>query len=219
MSKARKYDPMAMLDIEKARKQARLNKQRADRMERDIAAYLTRGRQQIARRTPQSGAGWIKGDNHVPLPSAPDFFLISCKMSQAQTPDNRAYIKFSVKWVDEMRRDVDAMQSIGCKFGIIVIRYFGRAKGELFSLIDIQDIPLIEKVLNLKLTPGEVINKDFKKNGQPLRMTKFFRDDMLENINKVYRVNNADLMLVNLSTVHEALLEADKLYMNGEYYE
>lgn len=219
MAPIRKYDHMALVDNERARKQARLNKQRADRMERDVAAYLTRGRLQIARRTPQSGAGWIKGDNHVPLASAPDFFLISCKMSQAQTEDNRAYIAFSVKWVDELRRDVSAMRSIGCKFGMIVIRYFGRAKGELFALIDMQDLDVIERTLNVKFEPSGTIAKAFKKNGEPLRMTKLFRDDLLNNLNCVYEVNNAKLLLVDLSTVHEALLRTDKLYESGEYHE
>lgn len=218
MAPFKKFNAMAMVDPDRAKKQAKLNKQRADRMERDVATYLTRGRLQITRRTPQSGAGWIKGDNHVPLASAPDFFLISCKMSQAQTEDNRAYIKFSVKWVDEMRRDVNAMKSIGCKFGIIVVRYFGRARGELFAFVDVNDLPVIENTLNLKLEPKEFINKDFKKNGQPLRMTKFFRDEIQANIGKVYRVNNADLMLVDLSTIHEALIHTDALYAKGDFY-
>ncbi len=214
MAPSRKFDPMAMVDPDRARKQAKLNKQRADRMERDVAAYLTKGRLQIARRTPQSGAGWIKGDNHVPLPTPPHFFLISCKMSQAQTPDNRAYINFSAEWVIELQRDVKAMRSIGCKFGIMVLRWFGRARGELIALVDKTDLPLIEQTLNLKIQINDtVLDKSVKKGGLPLKLGKFFRDYALENINSTFKVHGAEFVIIHLSTIHEALIETDRVLL------
>lgn len=218
MAPYRKFDKMAMLDTEKAKKQARLNKQRADRMERDVAAYLTKGRLLIARRTPQSGAGWIKGDNHVPLPSAPDFFLISCKMSQAQDENSRAYIGFSYKWVDEMRRDVNAMRSIGCKFGMIVLRWFGRAKGELVAFIAVDDLDVIQNTINLKIEYDAASRFEFKKrNGEYSKTAFVFRDVVLANLYKVFVINGVEFVPVHLSTIHDALIKYDTLYNSGEF--
>lgn len=212
MSPQRKYDPMAFVDNERAKRQARLNKQRASKMERDVAAYLTRGRLHVARRTPQSGAGWIKGDNHVPLPYPPDFFLISCKMSQAQTPDNRAYIRFYTSWVDELERDVKAMRSIGCKFGIFVIRWFGKASGELIAFVDVRDLPVIENYLNYEIkTSGVVFDYSTKKNGGSKNSERLFRDDVIENLGALYKFSNIELVSMHLSKIHEALVEYDKI--------
>jgi len=214
MAPNRKFDPMSLVDPDRAAKQAKLNKQRADRMERDVAAYLTKGSLQIARMTPQSGAGWIKGDNHVPLPTPPHFFLISCKMSQAQTTDNRAYINFSTDWVIELKRDVKAMRSIGCKFGIIVLRWFGRARGELIALVDKTDLPLIEQTINLKLKVNDLtFDKSLKKGGSPLKISKLFREYALENINSTFKVHGAEFVIIHLSTIHKALIETDQILL------
>lgn len=218
MAPSRKFDPFQQLDQDKARKQARLNKQRADRMERDVAAYLTRGRLQIARRTPQSGAGWIKGDNHVPLPSAPDFFLISCKMSQAQDEENNAYIKFHGKWIDELKRDTAAMRSIGCKFGIMVLRWFGRAKGELIAFVDVEDLKTIENVINFKINyNSEKVLTFRKKNGDDVKGPKIYRSLVLDNLHSVFIIDGIRLVPLHLSEFHEALLEYDRAYDEGKF--
>lgn len=210
MGALRKYDVMAHVDIEKARKQARLNKQRADRMEREIAAYLNRGRQLIARRTPQSGAGWIKGDDHVPLSTPPDFFIVSCKMTQAQNPKGESIMKFSARWVTELERDVKAMRSIGCKFGIIVLRWFGMSKGEYFALINLSEIAEVERHLNIKFeSNGKVVDRSKKKNGSPQALCTITRAEFLQSYYTVYKFGNHDLLLVPLSVIHEALIDAD----------
>jgi hypothetical protein len=212
MAPLRKYDMMAHLDIEKARRQARLNKQRADRMERDIAAYLNRGRQLLARRTPQSGAGWIKGDDHVPLATPPDFFMISCKMTQAQNEKGESVMKFSAKWITELERDVKSMKTIGCKFGIMVLRWFGRAKGEYFALINLSEVEIVERYLNIKLQfNGKVIDKSVKKNGAPLVISTITRTQLMENYYTTFKFGYHELLLVPLSDIHEALLKADAL--------
>jgi hypothetical protein len=213
MAPYRKYDMMAQLDTEKAKKQARLNKQRADRMERDVAAYLNRGRLLISRRTPQSGAGWIKGDNHVPLPSAPDFFLISCKMSQAQDENSQAYINFSYKWILELNKDVNAMRSIGCKFGIIVLRWFGRSKGELVAFVPVTNTEVIKSIVNLDIKYDNLNKIEFKKkNGEFVKVAKVYRHVVLENLYKVFVIDGIEFVAVHLSTIHQALIDYDMVY-------
>ncbi len=203
---------MAHVDIEKARRQARLNKQRADRMERDIAAYLNRNRTQLARRTPQSGAGWIKGDDHVPLIHPPDFFLVSCKMTQAQNEKNQSIIRFSAKWFDELDRDINAMRSIGCKFGVLVLRWFGRAKGEYLTFVPLKYLEVIEKYMQVKLEHnGKVVDRSVKNNGAPRLLTTLIRDELLEDYHTVYKLGNHEVLIIPLSLIHEALISADKL--------
>lgn len=217
MAPLRKYELMAHVDIEKARKQARLNKQRADRMEREIAAYLNRGRLQLAKRTPQSGAGWIKGDDHVPLPEPPGFFIVSCKMTQAQDETSESIVKFSAKWLTELERDVNAMRSIGCKFGILVLRWFGRSKGEYFAFLNTSELDIVERYIGYRpVHNGKVVDKSKKKNGTPLVISKLTRTELLNNFNTIFKIGNHELILVHLSTIHEALIQADKLHMEAQ---
>lgn len=119
-------------------------------------------------------------------------------------------MRFSAKWVTELERDVKAMKTIGCKFGIIVIRWFGRAKGEYFALINLSELDVVEKYLNIKFQPnGKVVDRSTKKNGTPLVISTITRAEFMKGYNTIYKFGNHSLLLVPLSVIHEALINAD----------
>ena len=203
-------DKYEFVNPSKAAKQAKLNKDRGNRMERDVAKYLNRNRVLQTRRTPMSGAGWIKGDNHVPLSYPPDFVLISCKTSEQYHELHGPYIPFKRLWFDELARDIAAMRSIGCKFGIIVVKYHGRRKEELFTFVSMSDAAIIQAQLDITL-PSEYEPKvtGFKKDNSALGSWRMFRNQLLEKPVQVWQFPTGLWVQMPLQHIYEALLVSD----------
>lgn len=87
--------------------QAKLNKQRATRMEKDIAKYLK------GNRVPMSGSGSIKGDCIVPFDEYRSIY-VECKFTEKDTK------KVPITWLEKIRKDTISMR---CVFGILVIQW------------------------------------------------------------------------------------------------
>lgn len=211
MAPARKYDPMRFVDPERAKKQAKINKERGNRMERDVAKFFNQGRELVSRRTPMSGAGWIKGDNHIPLSSPPAFFVISCKTSEAEHELHGPYIPLHIKWLQELERDTNAMRSIGCRFGALVVKYHGRRKEELFTFLHTSDLDILARELNYAPErTDQVIDLRYLKNGKPKVTARLFRNRLLETYGATYLFAGAEMVLVKAQDIREALWLSDE---------
>lgn len=86
------------------------NKQRAKDMERRVAKILA------GQRTPQSGAGFMKGDVRVPFKHR--HFMIECKLSSMV--DTEPYITIIFDWLVKMEREAEAMRSF---FAVLIIHF------------------------------------------------------------------------------------------------
>lgn len=204
------YSAMDLADPSRAARQAKLNKDRGNRMEREVATYLSRNRDLISRRTPMSGAGWLKGDNHVPLPYPPDFFIISCKTSEAVDKEG-PFIRFQNHWLHELDRDFNGMRSIGCKFGVIVLKYHGRRKGELFTFIPEKhyDALMIQLGIDVRAIECTALTAGYQKNGKPNNSFKIHRSTMVAESVYRWKTPITELLSIPLEVIYESLLQQD----------
>jgi hypothetical protein len=129
-----------VLSKEQANKIRRLNKDRAKRMEKDVTQKLN------GRRTPMSGAGFIKGDGIVYLPHNQGIAMVECKVSSV-TDKKGPYINVYGTWLLKLREDTQAMQSIGARFGFFVWKFLHVTP--MFVLIPEASIPVVEETLGL----------------------------------------------------------------------
>lgn len=128
--------PKRIVDKTQLDKIRQRNKDRSKAMERYITKHLN------GRRTPMSGAGMIKGDGIVYLPNDSGIAVIECKLTGVVNKKGPA-IAFQVEWLEKLQSDVNAMRSLGAKFGILIVKFM--YVREMYAFVRIEDIPVIEK--------------------------------------------------------------------------
>lgn len=95
------------------KKQNKLNRERAKRMEKYVSQYLG------GNRVPMSGAGFLKGDGLVYFDKG--LYLIECKFSSMRNSKNQVpKIRLDFRWLTKLEDEVKAMRA---RFGILVFHY------------------------------------------------------------------------------------------------
>jgi hypothetical protein len=146
---------------------ARLNKQRANSMERWVAKYFG----EYGNRVPMSGsAGAWKGDVLVELKNNPGKIVLECKLSAVFNNAKLCpQIRVEFKWLPKLDLDVEITNS---KWGILVLHYhktrdyYVMTKVEdIYRLINTYNIPQKEELLALT-TESTLHDWRYKKNGE-----------------------------------------------------
>lgn len=143
---ARKRKHKGRLNDEQRARIRKLNRERAKRMEREVARVLG------ANRTDRSGAGFMKADALLTLQSGRSL-LIECKTSEFLN-DSGPTIRVQTRdWFPKLQRDVQAMRSIGVIAGFLVIKYLYIA--DMFCLIPEDDMKIIAQEIGIEMPSDE----------------------------------------------------------------
>lgn len=144
------------------------NKRRSKEMERRVTKYLG------GKRTPMSGAGMIKADGIVNIPSG-GIYLIECKLSAKIHERLGPIIRFPRNWVEKLRQDVKAMEGLGSRFGIFVFHWHGYRDDIIF--LDLRYVPIVESLTNVRLCDTiPTINGGTKRDGTVKKQIELTRD-------------------------------------------
>ena len=137
---ALKRKMLRVLSQEQLNKIRRLNKERAKRMEKEVTQKLN------GKRTPMSGAGFVKGDGIAYLPHNQGIAVIECKLS-SMTDKDGPYITVYGTWLLKLQEDLQAMRSIGAQFGFFVWKYLHIS--QMFAIIPECHIETVEQTLGV----------------------------------------------------------------------
>lgn len=146
---------------------ARLNKQRANTMERWVAKYFG----EYGNRVPMSGsAGAWKGDVLVELKNNPGKIVLECKLSAVFNNAKLCpQIRVEFKWLPKLDLDVEVTNS---KWGILVLHYHRTRDyyvltrvSDLQLLIDTYSIPQKDELAVL-ISKSTLHDWRYKKNGE-----------------------------------------------------
>jgi hypothetical protein len=206
LDKEKQLKKLRLADNEKLAKTLKLNKQRGYRMEKYVEEMFNRGRELVSKRTPISGNGWLKGDNHILLYPAPQFFIVSCKFSAALQHDRLPEMRIHSKWFADLDRDVQVMRSIGSQFGILICKW--HRKAELLGAANVRDLALITELTGFQFQPERIIDEYQNKSVRFLH-----RDFNLLQRDKVF--DGLHIVLFDALKFRDALVEKDKEMRNA----
>jgi hypothetical protein len=203
----RKVKKLRLADPSKAARVLKLNKQRGYRMEKYVEEMFNRERELVSKRTPISGNGWLKGDNHILLYPAPQFFIISCKFSAGLQHDTHPEVKIQSRWFADLDRDVQAMRSIGSQFGILICKW--HRKVDLLGVANVRDIERITELTGFQFQSEREFTAYQHKSFRVLH-----RDFHLLQRDIVF--DNLHVVLFDALKLRNALVEKDKEMRNAK---
>lgn len=188
-------EPKLIYTAEMRKAQNKLNKDRAKRMERYVAAYLD------GKRSPMSGAdASMKGDGYTSLGYENGICLFECKLSAA-TYQNLPCMRFDTQWYPKLIDEVTHMRSLGAKFGFFVLKFLSDAR--YYVVIPEPYVAKIRQLLNDDLIIPDTLYKDYRftKSGKKLSGPKFLRDELLHNQSSWVEISPGKMYITDLYTV------------------
>jgi len=173
----------------------RLNRERAKRMERDIARKLG------ASRTPMSGAGMIKGDGIIYLPNDAGIVVLECKLSSSTSEAGEPQIPFIAGWLTKLQKDVAAMRSLGARFGMLILKF--HSYRDMYVMIHIDDLSLVEKSLDIRVPPHTDIMfyRAAHKTGRARSTFDIERREIIKAVHGAYHMPNGIYRVFRFETI------------------
>lgn len=193
---APKYKETIIYSKEQLDEIRRKNRNRSKAMERRVTRYLN------AQRTPMSGAGIIKSDGIGALPSG-GIYLIECKLSEKVNRINGAVVGLQYGWIFKLRKEVDAMKSLGARFGIFVVHWHGYQNDVV--LIDLFYRDELRRLTGVDISATlDVVGSGTRKDGEHRRGINLFYHRM-PSLPHVMQWHKEQLVVMSLEMFKEIL--------------
>ena len=167
----------------------KLNKQRAKVMEREVCRYLG------ASRTLMSGAGSEKGDGFYQ-----NVIVIECKVSSALHRSLGPTIRVQVDWIRKLKKDVDAMRSLGARLGILVLKY--HTWREKIICIPVEYLPELEALSGVLIPEAkEIVPLGYSAKGKALVGISISRVLALQLVGSVVATAAGDFYITTIDVL------------------
>lgn len=144
----------------------KLNRDRSARMERDITQKIN------GRRTPMSGAGFVKADGIVQLPNDQGIALIECKVTSSIHTKHGPQVAFKLDWLSKLEEDIQSMRLLGSRFGALIVKFHGTSR--IYVFINKKYLTQIQTMLDVVIAQDNdmVIEITAWNTGRLKRITK-----------------------------------------------